>query len=264
MSTASPETVDAGSPEDGHGGDLAVAVRDLHLTYTIHPDNQRSTLRRAFTRGIHGREVRHVHAVQGVSFDAYRGEAVGIVGPNGSGKSTMLRVIAGLLPATAGRVYASAPPVLLGVGAALHPELSGRRNILLGATAMGLSREQVAELYDDIVAFAELEHAIDLPIRTYSSGMQARLHFAIASATQPEILMIDEALAVGDEHFRRKSDARIRELIASAGAVFIVSHSLGSLAELTTRCLWIQDGHLVQDGPSREVIEAYQASASAL
>jgi teichoic acid transport system ATP-binding protein len=238
-------------------GPTSVVVDDVHLTYEIYTDSQRPTLRRLVSRGLQGRPAQEVKAVRGVSFEAHRGEVIGLIGRNGSGKSTLLRVIAGLLPATEGAVYASSDPVLLGVGAALHPELSGGRNIFLGGTALGLSRAELELQYDEIVAFAGLEEFIDMPIRAYSSGMQARLQFAVATVVNSDILMIDEALAVGDQEFRRKSERRIREVAQEAGTVFLVSHSMQSVRDTCTRVLWLDKGKLVADGPTDVVVDQY-------
>ena len=236
---------------------LSVLVDDVHLTYRIYTDSQKPTLRRFFARGLQGRPAREVHAVRGVTFEAHRGEAIGLIGRNGSGKSTLLRVIAGLLPATEGAVYATTDPVLLGVGAALHPELSGRRNVFMGGTALGIPRDVLEERFDSIVEFADLADFIDLPLRAYSSGMQARLQFAIATVITPEILMIDEALAVGDQEFRRKSEARIKGMVDKAGTVFLVSHSMESVRDVCSRVIWLNKGEVVMDGPVDEVVDAY-------
>ncbi len=251
------EHLETGAGVDTGERPLSVVADDVHLTYEIYTDSQRPTLRRFVSRRFQGRPARQVEAVRGVSFEAHRGEAIGLIGRNGSGKSTLLRVIAGLLPATGGAVYASSDPVLLGVGAALHPELSGRRNIFLGGTALGVPREDLEERYDAIVEFAGLEDFIDMPMRAYSSGMQARLQFAVATVVTPDILMIDEALAVGDQEFRRKSEQRIREMTGEAGTVFLVSHSMSSVRDTCTRVLWLDKGRLVADGPTDEVIDRY-------
>ncbi len=236
---------------------ISVMVDDIYLTYRIYTDSQRPTLRRFFTRGMQGRPAREVEAVRGVSFVAHKGEAVGLIGRNGSGKSTILRVIAGLLPATGGAVYAAENPVLLGVGAALHPQLSGRRNVFLGGTALGVSKTELEAKFDEIIEFAGLEDFVDVPLRAYSSGMQARLQFAIATVVTPDILMIDEALAVGDQEFRRKSEARIKGMVEKAGTIFLVSHSMESILDTCSRVLWMDKGKLVMDGPVEEVVEAY-------
>lgn len=236
-----------------------LVAEDLHVTYRVYEDRQ-PTLRRMVSNRFKRVGLREVHAVRGVNFSSSHGEAIGIIGPNGSGKSTLLRAMAGLIPATRGAVYASSSPVLLGVGAALHPELSGRRNVILGALALGMSKAEVMERFDEIVDFAGVADHIDMPLRTYSSGMAARLHFAIASAMAPEVLLIDEALAVGDEDFKRKSAGRLEELRRKAGTVFIVSHSLGALADSCSRVLWMNQGRLVGDGGADRIIAEYSRS----
>ncbi|MDT0305033.1 ABC transporter ATP-binding protein [Streptomonospora wellingtoniae] len=204
---------------------------------------------------------RTVHAIKGVSFTAYRGEAIGVIGSNGSGKSTILRAIAGLMPAEAGRVYTEGQPSLLGVNAALMNDLSGERNVILGCLAMGMTPQEAYEKREDIIKFSGINEKGDfssLPMRAYSSGMAARLRFAIASAKNHDVLMIDEALATGDRKFRRRSEARIRELRGEAGTVFLVSHSNKSIRDTCDRVLWLESGSLVMDGPTDEVLEAYE------
>jgi teichoic acid transport system ATP-binding protein len=166
--------------------------------------------------------------------------------------------MAGLLPVDKGRILAHSQPSLLGVGAVLKPDLSGRRNIILGTLALGLSKREAEEQVDEITEFAGLTDFIDLPMRTYSSGMKARLHFSIATAVTPEILMIDEALAVGDEVFKRRSDERIRELQEAAGTIFIVSHGLEGVIDSCTRVLWMDAGRVIAEGEPGEIVERYR------
>ncbi len=204
--------------------------------------------------------MRTVHALKGVTFTAYENESIGVIGSNGSGKSTLMRAIVGLTPPESGAVFATSRPNLLGVGAALLPQLSGEDNIVLGGLALGFSKQEIADLRDQIVAFAELEEFIDLPMRTYSSGMQARLKFAIAASKQHEILIIDEALSVGDRRFRDRSEARIREMRDAAGTIFLVSHSMSSIRSTCNRTIWINKGVLVMDGETEDVVDAYEGS----
>lgn len=260
MSEAASPLTDALPGSEATGP--AVVVDDVHLTYRVYADSQQPTLRRSITRRFRPRPAREVNAVRGVSLTLHTGEALGLIGRNGSGKSTLLRVVAGLLPATEGAVYARSTPVLLGVSAALHPELSGRRNIFLGGTAMGLSRRELEERFDDIVDFAGLREFIDMPMRAYSSGMQARLAFSIATAVAPDVLLIDEALSVGDEEFKRKSEARMRELLGEAGAIVLVSHSLQAILDMCTRVVWLDRGHVVADGNPQEVVASYRDATS--
>jgi teichoic acid transport system ATP-binding protein len=235
----------------------AVVVDDLDVHYRIYQEKQRQ-LKKLFVGEHRAREFRTVRAVNDVSFVVYPGEVLGIIGSNGSGKSTLLRALAGLLPPTKGSIYAGSTPVLLGVAAALIPELSGRRNVFLGGTALGVPRADLEERFDDIVAFAGLKDFIDLPLRAYSSGMKARLQFSIATAVTPRILMVDEALAVGDARFRKRTNRRIRQMMEDAGTVFLVSHSMSSIRDVCTRAMWLDDGTLMADGDPNDVIELYQ------
>lgn len=235
-----------------------LVVDDVHVTYHVHEERRggfRETLRQGLKRPVE----RSIDAVRGVSFTAHQGESIGVIGGNGAGKSTLFQVMAGLLPPTRGAVYANSQPALLGVGAALQPKVSGRRNVELGCLALGLTREQVDEKLPGIIRFAGLEEFIDLPLRTYSSGMRARLHFAIATAVEPELLLIDEALSVGDAAFKRRSRRRITELRERAGTVFLVSHSLRSIRRTCDRVIWMDRGVIMVDGPTAEVLEAYRA-----
>lgn len=241
--------------------DVTVLLNDVHVTYRVHGDNRpklRELLLRKGTAAAEG-NVRSIRAVRGVTLAARQGEAVGLIGMNGSGKSTLLRAVAGLLPPTSGEVLATSQPVLLGVGAALQSNMSGRRNILLGGLALGLSRDEIEARTDDIVQFAGLEEFIDLPLKTYSSGMRARLLFSISTAVRPEILLIDEALAVGDEIFRQRSEARIREMLVDAGTIFVVSHSFASIEDICNRVIWLDRGEVQADGDPDEVIKKYKA-----
>lgn len=251
MDGIEPQSVDARKP--------VVVVDNLHVKYRVFASGKAAGSAKSGllsrTRGI-----RTVHALRGVSFTAYENESIGVIGSNGSGKSTLMRAIVGLTPPAEGAVYASSRPNLLGVGAALLPDLSGEDNIVLGGLALGFSKKEIAELRDNIVEFSELGEFIDLPMRTYSSGMQARLKFAIAAAKQHEILIIDEALAVGDRRFRDRSEARIREMRENAGTIFLVSHSMGSIRSTCSRTIWINKGVLEMDGDTKEVVDAYEAS----
>lgn len=237
-----------------------MVVDDVDVTYRVYAD-RRPQFKDLFRSGMRNRDFREIHAVQGVSFTSAQGEAIGLVGRNGSGKSTLLQAMAGLLPINAGEIYASAQPTLLGVGAALNAKVSGRRNIELGLLALGLSGEEVDDRIPDVVEFSGLHEFIDLPLTAYSSGMKARLHFSVATAVQPEILLIDEALAVGDRGFKRKSERRIHELLEDAGTIFLVSHSEGAIRDICNRVIWIDQGLVKMDGDVDEVLAAYEEFA---
>lgn len=199
-------------------------------------------------------------AVKGVSFVANHGERIGLIGHNGAGKSTLLRALAGLLPLSGGTVYAGGTTALLGVNAALSTSLTGAQNIELGCLAMGMTRQEVRDKYDEIVEFAGLGDAIELPMRSYSSGMAARLRFAISTAAIPDILMIDEALATGDAKFRAKSMKKMEEVREHAGTVFLVSHNAQTITSFCNRAIWLEQGLIVEDGPADEVMERYMES----
>lgn len=240
-----------------------VICDDVHVVYKIVASGGAGSAAAAVRRMIKGERkeklVKSVHAVKGVTFVAREGDAIGLIGKNGSGKSTLLRAVAGLLPAEKGAVYTTGRPSLLGVNAALMRDLTGEQNVMLGCMAMGMSKEEAAAKHDWIVDFAGLGEFINLPMTAYSSGMAARLRFAIAASVTHDILMIDEALATGDAEFRRRSEARIKELRRQAGTVFLVSHSLGTVRETCNRALWLEGGQLLMDGPTSEVISAYEA-----
>ncbi|MDQ0957526.1 MULTISPECIES: ABC transporter ATP-binding protein [unclassified Streptomyces] len=253
-------------PGDQAGRRVPTVIADeVHIVYRVNgaksgKGSATAALSRIVKRGEE-RGVRKVHAVRGVSFVAHRGEAIGLIGSNGSGKSTLLRAIAGLLPPESGRVYTDGQPSLLGVNAAMMNDLTGERNVTLGGLAMGMSREEIRERYQGIVDFSGINEKgdfISLPMRTYSSGMQARLRFSIAAAKDHDVLMIDEALATGDAKFRRRSEARVRELREQAGTVFLVSHSNQSIRDTCDRVLWLERGELRLDGPTEEVLREYE------
>lgn len=239
--------------------DATILLDDVHVNYRVAGEH-RPRLKDLLRGRRHAPEdhFRTIKAVHGVSLVALRGQAIGVIGRNGSGKSTLMRAMAGLLPVTSGEVYASSQPALLGVGAALKPSISGRRNIQLGGLALGMTRGEIEARMDEVIDFADLRDFIDLPLKAYSSGMKARLLFAISTAIRPEILLIDEALAVGDEIFRERSDERIQELIGDAGTVFIVTHSLGTVRETCGRAIWLEKGEMEADGDPSEVVSAYR------
>lgn len=251
-----PETVALSAPTT-QASPMLVAS-DVHVRYRVYEDRRPRISEVIAQRGK--RVEKEVHALRGVSFVVHPGEVVGVVGRNGSGKSTLMQALAGVLPVSSGSVRARSRPALLGVGAALNPNLSGRRNITIGGLALALPRQRIEDLAPSIIEFAGLEDAIDRPMRTYSSGMRARLQFSIATAVIPEILLLDEALAVGDKEFKERSKERILELKEAAGVVFLVSHSLSEITRSATRVLWIDHGEVVLDGEPKDVVSAYKKS----
>tara|TARA_R110002110_G_scaffold52983_1_gene153504 strand:- start:1901 stop:2659 length:759 start_codon:yes stop_codon:yes gene_type:complete len=236
---------------------LSLRVSDVHIEYELF-DARRAALRQRFASHT-GQSRRVVHAVKGVSFDVSEGESVGMIGSNGSGKSTILAAIAGMLAPSQGEILVSDEPRLMGVGATLMPLATGARNIRLGCLALGMAPAEVEAQFDEIADFTELGEAIERPLRTYSSGMRARLHFAIATAIAPKILLIDEALSVGDQKFKEKSTERIASILASAGTLLLVSHSMTELRKHCSRGIWLEQGVLRVDGPIDDVIEQYES-----
>lgn len=238
---------------------VVVDVHDLHVTYRVY-DDAKLGIRERLAVGKLRRRYVEVKAVRGVTFTLREGDSLGIVGANGSGKSTLLTALTGLLPIEGGTIRVRSRPTLLGVGAVLRPQLSGRRNIVLGCLATGMTPAEVEAQMDDIIDFSGLRESIDLPMRTYSSGMRARLTFSIATARVPDILLIDEALAVGDEAFRRRSTERINEIRQRSGAVVLVSHNLNEIRTSCNRAMWMEHGLMVASGSPDEVVDQYLAA----
>lgn len=239
---------------------LSIDVDDVHIRYQVYEDRTFSA-RQWVSSGFKGRKAVEIHAVKGVSFQVERGEILGIIGSNGSGKSSLVRGIAGLQSLAKGHVAVRGRAAMLGVGAALKPGLSGLRNVMLGGLAIGLSRAEVEAEMDNVIEFSGLGDAIRRPMATYSSGMRARLAFSIATIRTPDVLLIDEALAVGDKDFRARSLERINAIRCEAGTVVLVSHSLREITTSCTRALWLEDGQLRFDGHPEEAVSAYEAHA---
>lgn len=227
---------------------------------------------KAFHRAIGQKLLRHYledlmgkadpdsfHALKDVSFAIKDGESVAVIGANGAGKSTLLSLVTRLAPPSQGQVTINGRvAALLELGAGFHPDLTGRENIRLNASLLGFSRAQARDLYESIVDFAELHDFIDEPLRTYSNGMMLRLAFAVAVNLDPQILIIDEVLAVGDQQFQAKCIDKIFEIRNQGRTILCVSHAHAILQNLCTRALWLDHGQLVMDGPVSEVLQAYE------
>jgi teichoic acid transport system ATP-binding protein len=240
---------------------IAIKGTDVDIRYRVF-EEPKLTARHVFSRGMRTRRSIEVHAVRSVSFEVHVGEAIGIVGHNGSGKSTLLRAIAGLQSLDGGSIMVRGEVGLLGVGAALKPNLSGYRNVTLGGLALGMSHAEIEDRVDEIVDFSGLGDAMARPLGTYSSGMRARLAFAIATMRVPDILLIDEALAVGDKDFRTRSLARLNEIREQAGTIVMVTHNLGEIRQSCSRAMWLDEGELRAVGGADEVIGQYEAKTS--
>jgi ABC-type polysaccharide/polyol phosphate transport system ATPase subunit len=236
----------------------AVRVHDVSVTYRT-TFERTPTFKNALVRlGRGERAIKEVHALQDVSFEVPHGATIGIIGANGAGKSTLMRTIAGILPPTKGRIEVHGRvSTLLALGVGFNSALSGRENVVLGGLAAGLNRKEVKERYEEIAAFAELGEFMDLPMRTYSSGMFSRLAFAVAVHMDPDILLIDEALSAGDAKFKQKAAAKMKELVGQAGTMFLVSHALGSVKEMCNDALWLHKGKIMMRGKPDDVIAAY-------
>ncbi|MCT2260345.1 ATP-binding cassette domain-containing protein [Brachybacterium muris] len=262
------ETDDLGA--DGDGDDsLWVAPEHSPLTVVAHRVRMRYKVPRADRtprKGLAQKLTRRRHmvsvsAVRGVDLTAREGEFIGIIGRNGSGKSTLLRMLAGVEPPTSGVVLASARPQLLGVSAALIGDLTGAENIKLGFLALGMSPEQADEHFGRAAELSALGDAIDLPMRTYSSGMSSRLKFAISVMAEPKILMIDEALSTGDAAFAERSKKKMDDLLERAGTVFMVNHAPRTIENICSRVIWMEKGRIVMDGDTKEVSKKYRTFA---
>jgi len=237
---------------------IAVKVENVSVTYRT-TFERTPTFKQAIVRfGRRERAVRVVEAVKDVSFTVPVGTSLGIVGANGAGKSTLIRTIGGILAPSAGRIEVHGKvSALLALGVGFNPNLSGQENVVLGGLANGLTRAQVDDRAAQIADFAGIGDFMDLPIRTYSSGMRSRLAFAVSVHMDPDILMIDEALSAGDAAFKKKAADKMSELMESARAMFLVSHALGSIRELCNQAIWLHKGQLVLQGTPDEVIAAY-------
>ena len=234
-----------------------ISVEGVSRRFRVHARETR-TLKDLFVQ--RGRsEAEDVWALHDVSLDVARGEAVGLIGRNGSGKTTLLRIVAGIIKPTTGRVRAEGRiGSLLELGAGFHPDFTGRENVFLNGGIYGLGRTDIRQRFDEIVAFAELEHAIDRPVRTYSSGMTVRLGFAIAAFLDADVLLLDEVFAVGDESFQRKCFGRIARFKQEGGTIVFVSHDASAVERLCERSVLLTAGTVAFDGPTREAIARYR------
>jgi lipopolysaccharide transport system ATP-binding protein len=247
------ERVQAASAENAQSA-FAVRATDLTKAYRHYA----RTTDRVVELLTGGQRHQAITSVSGASFDIPAGQVVGIIGRNGAGKSTLLKMLAGRLEPSRGKVETRGSiAAILELGSGFHPDFSGRENVVLGGMCMGLSKRQVLRQMDDIVAFAELEDVIDMPFRTYSSGMQARLTFATAVVVDPDLLIVDEALSVGDNRFQLKSFNRLREFKGRGKTIIIVTHNTGSVTSFCDRAILLEQGRIVADGDPTTVTAVY-------
>lgn len=244
-------------------GPPAIRVEDVTKLYRrSSAGHQLRTLKSALLEGslVRGiKEEEAIYAVRPMSFEVGRGEAVGLIGSNGSGKSTLLKMAAGILKPTTGTIdIEGRVAALIELGAGFHPEISGRENIFINGAVLGLTRKELEERYDSIVEFSGLRDFIEEPVKNYSSGMYVRLGFAVAIHTDPDVLMVDEVLSVGDEAFAHRCLRRIEEFLARGKTLLLVSHSLSLIEDVCDRAIWLEKGVLKADGHPRRVVDAYR------
>jgi ABC-type polysaccharide/polyol phosphate transport system ATPase subunit len=243
----------------------AILLDHVSKSFKRYPTRGYTTLKDMLVRGEVFRRARprqHVEALKDMSFSVREGTVLGIIGPNGSGKSTLLRLIAGIYRPTSGQLRINGRvAALLNLGLGFHPELSGRENIVISGLASGLSRKEIKRLFDEIVAFAELQEFVDAPVRTYSSGMYMRLAFSVAVNVNPDILLLDEVLAVGDAHFAAKSRARMEEFKDLGKTILLVTHDLATVKNWCHQALWLDKGEVRAMGKPSEVIALYTGTS---
>jgi ABC-type polysaccharide/polyol phosphate transport system ATPase subunit len=239
--------------------DPAISATDIRLEYRLSRSNIGSIKEYAIKMVKRQMKYESLWALDGVSFEVAKGEVFGIVGPNGAGKSTLMKIMARVLPPTEGRVIVRgtvAPMIELGAG--FNNDLTGYENIVMYGTLLGRTPQRMRDRASEIVEWADLTEFIDVPLRSYSSGMLARLAFAVATDIEPDILVVDEVLSVGDAAFQIRSKERMQSLIENGASVVIVSHNLGTVVELADRAMWLDSGKIMMMGAPLEVIDAYQ------
>lgn len=247
------------APVDYSKQPMAVEVKDVTMIFNMASESLGSLKEYFICLARHKLFFEEFRALKNISFDVHRGEVVGLVGTNGSGKSTMLKIIAGVLEPSEGevKVHGNIAP-LIELGAGFDPELSARENIYLNGALLGYTKEFIDANFDGIIEFAELKDFVDMPLKNFSSGMVARIAFAIATITEPDILIVDETLSVGDVFFQQKCERRIQHFIESGDVtVLFVSHSMEQVERICQRAVWIEKGDLRMDGPVDEVCKAY-------
>lgn len=242
-----------------------IDVEDLGVRYDLRL-TKKNTFRQSFTRLFQRRSGQHhFWALRDVRFHLVPGESLAVIGPNGAGKSTLLQVLAGIIAPSEGRISVRGRiSSLLTLGAGFDQELTGRENILLAGAFMGMPGDEMARRLDDIIAYADIGPFIDAPIKSYSAGMRARVGFAIATSVDPDVLLLDEVLATGDQEFRAKSKARVLEIASSAKAVVLVTHDMGWVAEFCNRAMLLEHGHVIAEGAPEEIVAIHREHSTRL
>lgn len=235
---------------------IAIRIEDLHVRYK---DLGSYSVKRMLFKGKSNAK-KTFHALKGISFEVEKGEILGIIGKNGSGKSTLLNTVGGIFAADEGKIDLGGRSVsLLSIGVGFQNHMSGRENIVLSGLLLGFPEKLIREKMDEIIEFSELGAFIDKPVKTYSKGMYSKLAFSITAFLETDIILIDEVFSVGDEHFKKKSSAKMKELISDENrTVLIVSHSISTLRKLCTKMLWLHDGEIKMIGDTNEVLTAYE------
>ncbi len=253
------ETISQMAQERAIASEDVVHLENVSVRYRV-PTDRIGTFKEYMIRSLRRQiQMRTFWAVNDLSLAVHRGEVFGLIGDNGAGKSTLLKVVARVLRPTKGRVVVRGKVApLLELGAGFHPELTGKENIFLNGALLGYSHAQMQEKYQQIVDFSELGGFIEAPIRTYSSGMYARLGFSVATAHEPDILIVDEILGVGDESFQHKCATRISQFREKGTSILLVSHSMASIQDMCQRAAWLDHGKLMAIGNPAEVIQAYR------
>jgi ABC-2 type transport system ATP-binding protein len=239
--------------------EYAIHLEDVSVRYRV-PSERIGSFKEYLIRWLKRQvQMRTFWALKGINMNVNRGEIFGIVGDNGAGKSTLLKVIARVLRPTKGRVIVAGKVApLLELGAGFHPELTGQENIFLNGSLLGFSRKEMKDKYDQIVDFSELGEFINAPIRTYSTGMYARLGFSVATASDPDVLLVDEILGVGDETFQKKCQARISDFCARGTSILLVSHNMAMIEAMCQRSAWLDHGEMKLMGDPGLVVDAYR------
>ncbi len=247
-----PRAVEAGAP-------TVIDVRDLGVRYSLRL-TRKNTVRQSFANLLRAREgPSSFWALRAVTFKLIKGESLAVIGPNGAGKSTLLQALAGIITPSEGQIdVLGQVSSLLTLGAGFDAELTGRDNILLAGAFMGMDHREMERRIEGIIAFADIGQFIDAPIKTYSTGMRARLGFSIATAVDPDILLLDEVLATGDQVFRAKSQARVLELVRAAKGIVLVTHDMNWVTEFCNRAILLEQGHIVAEGEPAEVVAIHR------